>query len=694
MTRVFSLLLFFMFAVSVSGGEFFIAPNGKDTDPGTKEAPFASIEKARDAIRAEKEAGKNEPWTVNFAPGTYRIEKSILFDQADSGTKDAPIIYRGVSGRTFVSGGKPLTGWKENEPGIWVAEIPRTEDRTDYFEQLFVNGSRAKRTRYPDAGFLNPAQVIQEIPIAPNQSKPNSPQSIIAKPGELDLLKDVSKDELKFAHFVIHHHWDTTRRIPLAFDAEKNLLSMQGELMKHWNPWRTSSQYYIENVRTAFDQPGEWFYDGVNGKVFYRPLEGEKIETSEFTYADPGLNQFLILKGKSPSDGAISNIRFENIIFEYADTPRRKNFMEQSGLPEEYLKDLDSPGPGQTEPAQAASWTDAVIHIEGANDIVFYGCELKHIGEYGIWIRNAEKCKIEKCALIDLGAGGVRIGGQGSTKECVLDNCIIQKGGRYHASATAVWIGNGTEDNRITHNDIGDFYYTGISAGWTWGYKGGVAFRNIIEFNRIHDLGQSAMADMGGVYTLGTSHGTRVCNNVIFNVLSYAYGGWGLYTDEGSEGILMENNLVYDTSDGSFHQHYGKHNIIRNNILAFSRPHQVAVTRVEPHLSLTFEQNIVYWNQGSAIGYRSEAARVDWGSNLWWNVSGEVDFKGKKHSDWLALGKDVGGMLADPMFIDPAKRDFRLKEGSPAEKIGFVPFDYSKAGVYGEETWIKRALGE
>jgi len=260
----------------------------------------------------------------------------------------------------------------------------------------------------------------------------------------------------------------------------------------------------------------------------------------------------------------------------------------------------------------------------------------------------------------------------------------------------AVWLGNGTEDNQITHNDIGDFYYTGISAGWTWGYKGGVAFRNIIEYNRIHDLGQGALADMGGVYTLGTSHGTRVCNNVIFNVLSYAYGGWGLYPDEGSEGILMENNLVYDTSDGSFHQHYGKNNTVRNNIMALSTPHQVAVTRVENHLSVTFENNIIYWTEGKAIGYRADQARVDYGSNLWYCADtegkpGKVDFNGKTHQDWLALGKDVGGIVADPKFIDPKNRDFRLQEDSPALKMGFIPFDFSKAGVYGDENWITRA---
>lgn len=154
---------------------------------------------------------------------------------------------------------------------------------------------------------------------------------------------------------------------------------------------------------------------------------------------------------------------------------------------------------------------------------------------------------------------------------------MIRDGGRYNAMGTGVVIGHAS-DCRVEHCKIADFFYSGVSVGWQWAYLPTAAMRNVVRFNRIHDLGKGVLSDMGGVYTLGTAFGTRVTDNVIFNASSRTYGGWGLYADEGTEGVVFERNLVYNTHDGGFHQHYGAGNTVRNNIFAWNEQNGVIRT--------------------------------------------------------------------------------------------------------------------
>ena len=365
--------------------------------------------------------------------------------------------------------------------------------------------------------------------------------------------------------------------------------------------------------------------------------------------------------------------------------------MEDAELAPEITGDLDKPGPSQFNPMQAAMFADSAVAVQHAEQIVLYKCNFTHIGEYALGLSDVCECRVERCDLRDLGAGGIRISGTCGKDESVftrynvVNNNHIREGGRFHPAGVAIILANGTHDNEIMHNEVEDFFYTGISVGWTWGYNGGSVYRNRIEFNKIHKIGQKSLADMGGIYMLGTLHGTRVCNNVIYDVQSNLYGGWGIYTDEGSEGVTIENNLVYDTMDGSFHQHYGRGNLLRNNIFADSKPYQQCATRVEPHRSFTFEQNITYWHEGTTLGKKFGKVKALIRDNLWFSTAGPVDFNGKTHEEMEAEGFDVGGIVADPLFVDPENHDYRLRPDSPALKLGFVPFDYTKAGITPEE---------
>ncbi|MDR1864147.1 MAG: right-handed parallel beta-helix repeat-containing protein [Bacteroidales bacterium] len=198
---------------------------------------------------------------------------------------------------------------------------------------------------------------------------------------------------------------------------------------------------------------------------------------------------------------------------------------------------------------------------------------------------------------------------------------------------------------------------------------------------------------MGGVYTLGASEGTTVSNNVIHHIHSYQYGGWGLYTDEGSYGIVMENNLVYACKDAGFHQHYGKENLIRNNIFARNILSEIKFSRTEEHLSYSFTNNIVYLDSGELIdGDNILKANVHYDYNCYWDTRVATPrFRTLSFAEWKKTGRDKHSLVADPLFIDPVRFDFRIRNLSALRKIKFKPVDYSQAGVYGSEQWKEKA---
>ena len=207
-----------------------------------------------------------------------------------------------------------------------------------------------------------------------------------------------------------------------------------------------------------------------------------------------------------------------------------------------------------------------------------------------------------------------------------MDNCIVRGGGRIFPGCVGVLIGQSSE-NQVTHNDIADLFYTSISVGWTWGYGESRCRKNIIEYNHLHHIGRGVLSDMGGRVHPGhlSRHERQPQRDPRRRLVQPpGAGGWGLYNDEGSTGIRLENNLVYNTTTGSYHQHYGKDNVVRNNILAFSRYGQVMRTRAEPHLSFTLDRNIVIWKGGPLLtgDWSGRNFRLD--NNLYFETAGQT----------------------------------------------------------------------
>ena len=679
------LMTFVILSVEGASIRLYVSPSGNDRNQGTQEQPVASLTAARNLIRALREQKTLEDTVfVEVMPGEYFMDEALMLSSLDAGTKQSPVVFRGQpDARTVFYGGNETGRFEIVRPGLWRVFIPETARYGLYFEQLYVNGERRFRAQTPNRGEFYRVKRVEETVLDTTGVRFSafaSQKTVLHAEDGLPLLKELEPDDFGDALLVFFHNWDNTRKRIGHINIRDTAFYTTGQAMKPWNKIDQNSRYVVENYFKALDAPGEWFLRR-DGYLYYIPMPGETPDNIRCLY--PVNERFITIEGAESRP--VEYISFENLAFQ--------------------VSAYHTPVAGN-EPSQAAAPVEATVMLDFAENIAFLNCEIAHTGLHGIWFRKScAYSKVEHCHLYDLGGGAVKIGATTKpeyendlpdlsqlTHHITVHNNILHHGGFVFPCAVGVIIFHGS-DNEITHNEIADFRYSGVSVGWVWGYAPSPSKRNKIEFNHIHHLGWGDLCDMGGVYTLGASEGTTVSNNVIHHIYSFRYGGWGLYTDEGSYQVTMENNLVYACKDAGFHQHYGKENLIRNNIFAFNFRTEVMITRPEEHLSLLFTNNIVYFDKGVLYQGNWLKTRATIDNNCYWDtrtkntkIHGDLFL-----ADWQKQGYDKHSIIADPLFVDPQRFDFRFKNNAVSKKIKFKPFDYSKAGVYGNEEWIKKA---
>jgi hypothetical protein len=599
--------------------------------------------------------------------GTYIIAEPLVLTPANSGLT----IEAHPGEQPVLSGGRRIEGWRKerfNDREVWAADVPGVKEGKRFFRQLWINDARATRARHPnrDGAYLR----VKESPDATGNWEVGQARF------RFD-AGEVPAGPFAFgAEVILGTRWVESRLPIKSVDAEQKLISFTRK-----SQWRTevNDPYWLEGDGRWLDEPGEFFLNRASGKIFYLPRPGEEIDTLVAVAPSPNVATMIELRGDPARGKFIEDLTIRGV------TVAHNEWMH----PE--------PDPATTQPVsggfvQAAVPLVAAVRGAGLRRVSIENCTFRNLGTWALELgQSTQLSNVRRCTFQDLGGGGIKLGStsiaQGNDAQTfgnAIEDCAIRDGGKMFMSAVGIWLGQGF-DNRIAHNHIQNFYYSGVSVGWTWGYEDSLNRGNVIEKNRIHHIGRRGdgegplLADMGAIYLLGGRRGTVVRNNVIHDVNALRLG-WGVYLDEGCCDVVVENNLVYRAAHGAFHLHYGRDNVVRNNIFAFSGDPQVYRSRHEEHLGFAVERTIVYWTSGSPLT-RSTPQNVKFDRNLYGGITADT-FRVSEltWAQWRAAGQDQNSLIADPGFIDPRKDDFRLRPESPAKKIGFEPFDISDVG--------------
>jgi len=531
---------------------FHVAPNGNDDNPGTETAPFASLSQARDAVRAPIRDGLEHDVTVLVRGGTYCLDEPLTFGLGDSPPADHTVTYAAYPGETPVlSGGRAVTGWKDAGGGKWQTALPDAEDGAWPFRQLFADGLRLRRGRYPNGdGLLRIQSVSGDV------------TEIVLKesPGAVDLA---GKD----AELVVLNNWSISRVA---------IVSSEGAKLKAANPvgWighgpattaSPNKPCYVENALEFVDESGEWYLDRKTGVLTYQAADGE--DPNQRAFVAPRLPHLLIVKGKAGQP--VRNLRFRGLTFAHA----------AWSLPEFGYLGIQAGHHGTNMKKPTYVLPPALGFIR-AEDCVLEECRVADTGATAVAFGAAcRRNRVERCLIEDIGGNGIMVGwrsdyggvftiGDGgccpsgnldtdwadpadAPRQNVIANCTLRNCAAVNHGAVAISDAFCAE-TRVAHNLVHDMPYTGISAGFRWNMSETTQRGTIVEFNHVHDV-MKTLADGGCIYTLGWQPGTVLRGNHLHDVhrSHFAHGGApnnGIFFDQGSKGYLVEDNVIYGTS--------------------------------------------------------------------------------------------------------------------------------------------------
>jgi hypothetical protein len=731
-------------AADTTSADFYVATTGRDdwsgrfseTNADRTDGPFATLTRARNAVRELKKVSDKKDFVVRIRGGTYLLRETLVFSLEDSAPKGRTITYAASPReKPILSSGVPVRSWRrlrEYPPGlpaaarakVWVADLPQGLDRLlslyDGLERL----PRARTKGFAPPEFVKPNQPLDQFrfPAGTMKNWPDLKEAeLLAIPScdyEMNILPIASVDE----------------RAGLA----KTALTPSRPIgrVKYFD-----KTLWVENVLEALDEPGEWVFSAAQRKVYLWP-KGERPGDG---IVAPGLTELVKVEGQidydGPRDEPVRGLAFQGLTFTHTER---------------------FPWHGYTGWSLQHSWEmfdrpTGAVRFRGASECAVEGCRFTATSGTGIRLDlTCQKNRIVGNEFSHVGAIAVLLAGYGpGTKNSndhneVVNNLVHHTGEVYWATpAIMVWQSG---NNHVAHNLIHNTPYTGIaingrvsmgredlsgdasravrwrdlgdtksSFDWSEWYdyeKFLHARENLVEKNDIHHVMES-MGDGNGIYISGCGRANHIYQNFVHDCTG-THMGAGIRCDDVQNETIVEGNVIYHIHSVQVGVSMTGRNHILNNIIADILPSPrvmrpanivhgyICVPGLYPYgtnhakLDITgarIERNIVYSPRKDYLpvleyrsfstgpGDRLKGTHTD--HNLYW-CSADPDWGQRYLDGQQSLGVENDSLGADPKFVDIEKGDLRLKPDSPAWKLGFQRIDLASIGLLPNHPYYRR----
>jgi hypothetical protein len=562
-----------------AGADFYVATDGSDDSPGTAAAPFATLTKARDAVRQKVKAGLDHDIVIQLGGGVYPQAETLVFGPEDSGTEKFSITYAAAPGEeVVVSGGRTISGWKRGKGHIWTAELPEVKEGKWYFRQLFVDGHRAIRARTPNAG-----QWWTMKPDGKN-SDANDATIRLGVDHPIQAWKNVTDVEFTW----LNNNDGTRKRIDSVRTSDNTFTLPPPHAWPHGMPVEYNINFpkdqkpcYFENALEMLDQPGEWYLDRQTGVLHYWPRKGESLGRAKVV-APMVNNTLLAIEGTK--ERPVRNVRFRGIRVAHVDWPLPpEGFTAMFGCLQ--LRE-DPRGP------KLFYWIESAVNMKHARGCRFIDGAVEHAGAIGLAMRvGCTQNVIEGNEIADLGGGGIVAGWMRNRDTYKWADPVDKDDHKGH---------------RIANNHIHD---CGIDYFGSVGILGGPMQEAVIAHNLIHDISYTGIVLSGNeVGDPPQAASNRVEFNHIHHVMKVAQDGAAIYVSFPfvGRGAIMRGNLIHDTGHRGEHNGYCSGGLYTDGISG----------RIGPCANYRFIDNVVFHSDAPLMVPEKEFGTLLWIDNI------------------------------------------------------------------------------